>query len=51
MAALPAQRNVLMDGIAPPDSLLMKLAGGSVLVFLVGWFTFQRLKHRLYDYL
>lgn len=50
-AMVLAQRNVLMDGIAPPGTLLMKLAGASVLVFLIGWFTFQRLKHRLYDYL
>ena len=50
-AMVLAQRNVLMDGIAPPETLLMKLAGASVLVFLLGWFTFQRLKHRLYDYL
>ena len=50
-AMVLAQRNVLMDGVAPPGQLMLKLAGASVLVFAIGFFTFQRLKHRLYDYL
>jgi ABC-type polysaccharide/polyol phosphate export permease len=50
-AMVLAQRNVLLEGVAPPFSLLMKLAGSSLLIFVIGWFTFQRLKHRLYDYL
>jgi lipopolysaccharide transport system permease protein len=50
-AMVLAQRNVLMDGVAPPGTLLWKLAASSTLVLVVGYFIFQRLKHRLYEYL
>jgi lipopolysaccharide transport system permease protein len=50
-AMVLAQRNVLMEGVAPPGSLMWKLAISSTLVFVVGFFVFQRLKHRLYEYL
>ena len=46
-----ASRNVLLDGKAPPGSLLWKLSLSSALVFLLGWSVFQRLKRRFYDYL
>ncbi|MBK5290418.1 MAG: ABC transporter permease [Acidobacteriia bacterium] len=50
-ALVLASRNVLLDAKAPPGSLLWKLSISSVLVFLLGWFVFQRLKRRFYDYL
>ncbi|MBM3813485.1 MAG: ABC transporter permease [Acidimicrobiia bacterium] len=46
-----AMRYILLDGVAPPTTLLFKLAISSMLVFLLGWSIFTRLKRRFYDYL
>lgn len=50
-ALVQATRNILMEGRAPALSLLTKLGASSLLVFVLGWTVFQRLKHRVYDYL
>jgi lipopolysaccharide transport system permease protein len=50
-AIVQATRNILMEGRAPAYSLLTKLCLSSMLVFAVGWTVFQRLKHRVYDYI
>jgi len=50
-ALVLACRNILLEGIAPPNFLLLKLAISSVLVFLLGVLTFRRLKWAVYDHL
>lgn len=50
-AIVQATRNILMEGRAPAASLLVKLSLMSLLTFGAGWTIFQRLKHRVYDYL
>jgi ABC-type polysaccharide/polyol phosphate export permease len=50
-ALVMALRNILLDGHAPPNTLLFKLVGVSIGVFVVGWFTFRRMKAGFYDYL
>jgi ABC-type polysaccharide/polyol phosphate export permease len=50
-ALVLACRNILLEGTAPPASLLYKLAFSSTAVFLAGWWCFRRLRHRFYDYL
>jgi ABC-type polysaccharide/polyol phosphate export permease len=50
-AIVLALRHILMDGISPPVTLLWKLCLVSVAAFAIGWFIFERLKHRFYDYL
>jgi ABC-type polysaccharide/polyol phosphate export permease len=50
-AVVLAFRNVLLEGTAPPNSLLFRLALVSGMSFLTGAFIFERLKKRFYDYL
>jgi lipopolysaccharide transport system permease protein len=50
-ALVLASRNVLLEGIAPPSSLLIKLAISSTLMLVVGALVFQRLQSRFYNYL
>lgn len=50
-ALVLAMRNILMQGQAPPSSLLWKLTFTSLAAFGLGLFIFRRLKHRFYDYL
>jgi ABC-type polysaccharide/polyol phosphate export permease len=50
-ALVLACRNILLEGVAPPTPLLIKLAISSVLVFGVGLLTFRALRRRLSDYL
>jgi lipopolysaccharide transport system permease protein len=50
-ALVLASRNILLEGIAPPASLLMKLACSSILVLLIGFLVFRRLQARFYNYL
>jgi ABC-type polysaccharide/polyol phosphate export permease len=50
-ALVLACRNILLDGIAPPGPLLLKLVFSSVAVFLAGVLIFRALRHRMYDYL
>jgi ABC-type polysaccharide/polyol phosphate export permease len=46
-----ALRYILLDGVAPPTRLLVKLALGALFVFGFGLLVFRRLKNRFYDYL
>jgi ABC-type polysaccharide/polyol phosphate export permease len=46
-----ALRNVLLDGVPPPSSLLLKLALSSFFMLFIGLAVFQRLKRSFYDYL
>jgi lipopolysaccharide transport system permease protein len=50
-ALVMAMRNVLLDGVAPANSLLFQLTLVSVLMLALGWVVFGRLKRRFYDYL
>ena len=46
-----ACRDILLEGKAPPDTLLIKLAASSVFMLLLGFGTFRLLKKKFYDYL
>jgi ABC-type polysaccharide/polyol phosphate export permease len=46
-----ALRYILLDAVAPPVSLLIKLTLSSVLMLAIGVMIFRRLKPRFYDYL
>jgi ABC-type polysaccharide/polyol phosphate export permease len=50
-ALVLALRNILMDAIPPPASLLLKLAGSSISVFIIGLWFFRQVKPRFYDYM
>lgn len=50
-ALVLASRNVLLEGIAPPPTLLVKLTLSSVLIFVVGLAVFRKIQPRFYDYL
>ena len=50
-AVVQACRNILLDGAAPPSSLLYKLFFVSTLSMVVGLVVFARLKRRFADYL
>jgi ABC-type polysaccharide/polyol phosphate export permease len=50
-ALVLACRNILLDGMAPPNSLLIKLAISSTVALLVGLLTFRRLKWAVCDHL
>lgn len=46
-----ALRNVFIDGVSPSNSLLIRLASSSLLMLVVGFWLFRRLKPRFYNYL
>jgi lipopolysaccharide transport system permease protein len=50
-ALVLALRKILMEGAAPPPTLMWKLAGSSLLVFGAGWLVFTRLERRFYEHL
>jgi ABC-type polysaccharide/polyol phosphate export permease len=48
-ALVLASRNVLIEGIAPPSTLLWKLSLCAIVTFVVGLTVFRRLQPRFYD--
>ncbi len=50
-ALVLALRNVLMEGVAPAPTLLIKLAASSFAMLGIGFLVFRRLKPAFYDYL
>jgi len=50
-ALVLASRNILMSGVAPPTSLLVKLALSSSCMFFIGLLVFRRLRAGFFNYL
>ena len=50
-ALILALRGILLDGVRPTDTLLLKLTGSSLLVLVLGLLLFQRLRRGFYDHL
>ena len=50
-AMILALRNILLDGLPPRPELLIKLTGSSLLMAVLGWAVFWKLKPRFYDHL
>jgi len=50
-ALVLASRHILMEATAPPGSLLLKLAGSSVAMLLLGLLVFRKMESRFYNYL
>jgi len=50
-ALVLASRNILLEGKAPPNSLIYKLSVSSLLMLGLGWIVFDKLKRRFYDHL
>jgi lipopolysaccharide transport system permease protein len=50
-ALVMAMRNILLDGISPAGSLLVKLALSSIVMLMIGWTVFRALKPSFYDHL
>jgi ABC-type polysaccharide/polyol phosphate export permease len=51
VALVMAMRYILLDGVSPPTSILVKLAISSSFMLFLGLVVFQNLKQRFYDYL
>jgi ABC-type polysaccharide/polyol phosphate export permease len=50
-ALVLAMRNILLDGVPPATTLLVKLTAVSLVMLAVGWTVFHSLKSRFYDHL
>jgi len=50
-ALVLASRQILMEATAPPVSLLVKLAGSSTVMLLLGLLVFRKMESRFYNYL
>lgn len=50
-ALVQASRNILLDGAAPPNSLMIKLAFSSSVMLLLGLAIFRKLQAKFYNYL
>jgi ABC-type polysaccharide/polyol phosphate export permease len=50
-ALVLALRNILIEGVPPPASLMWKLSLGSIVAFCAGWMVFRALHRRFYDHL
>jgi lipopolysaccharide transport system permease protein len=50
-ALVLAMRNILLDGVAPATSLLLKLTAVSIFMLGIGLMVFRNLKPRFYDHL
>ena len=46
-----ALRKILIEGVAPPASLLRNLSVGSLITLVAGWMIFRALQRRFYDHL
>ena len=44
-------RNILLEGVAPPNTTLLKLAGVSLTTFAAGWLIFRRMRDRFFDHI
>ena len=49
-APVQALRYILLQGSAPPASLMWKLAGGSLVMLAAGFLLFERLKRGFYNH-
>jgi ABC-type polysaccharide/polyol phosphate export permease len=50
-AVVLALRNILLDGIPPPGTLIVKLCYGPIAMVIIGLLAFRFLKRGFYDYL
>jgi ABC-type polysaccharide/polyol phosphate export permease len=50
-ALVLASQRILVDGVSPQTSLLLKLAGVSIFVFIAGCLVFRKLQAGFYNYL
>lgn len=50
-ALVLASQRILVEGVSPQPSLVLKLASVSVIVFLAGWLLFRKLQSGFYNYL
>jgi ABC-type polysaccharide/polyol phosphate export permease len=50
-ALVLASRNILLEGVAPPASLLIKLALSSTFMLFLGLLVFRKLEPKFYNYL
>jgi ABC-type polysaccharide/polyol phosphate export permease len=50
-ALVLAMRNILMDGVAPPMSLVMNLTAAAAFALALGILIFRRLKLRFYEHI
>jgi lipopolysaccharide transport system permease protein len=50
-ALIFAMRNVLMDGIAPPISIILNLAAAAAFTMSLGFLIFRRLKPQFYEHI
>lgn len=50
-AVILALRDILIDGVSPTSTLLLKLTFSSSLVFAAGYYVYYRLKRQFFDYL
>jgi ABC-type polysaccharide/polyol phosphate export permease len=50
-ALVLAMRTVILEAKAPPDVLMVKLFGVSMVTLIFGWFLFRRMERRFYTYL
>jgi len=49
-ALVLALRNILLEGVPPAPSLLIKLTASSLAMLVIGLLVFRRLKPAFYDY-
>ena len=50
-ALVLASQRILVEGVSPQPSLLLKLASVSILVLFAGWMVFRKLQSGFYNYL
>jgi ABC-type polysaccharide/polyol phosphate export permease len=50
-AIVLAMREIILEGHAPSQMLVIKLLAVSAFMLVLGWFTFNRMERRFYNYL